>query len=192
MAMNTFAIGSSARSITMAWQFSKTSETETSLSTAFESPERAFGEHYNASSHSAVIKLMMHTFGTQPEAMFSSVRSNRGGYDVTMKDGYRLHLSQQELQQAGAASRFTGSDNEILGSAHFALAVFIKRKQLGSGNAADLTSFTSALTASLQGETTFNMLKGMGLSGHLKYEPTATVVGEGRGGWQTVMTWVHH
>jgi len=180
--MNTFAIGSSARSTSTASQFSNISEKETSLFHAFESPERAFGEHYDASSHSAVIKLMMHTFGKQPEAMFSSVRSNRGGYDVTMKDGYRLHLSRQELQQAGAASRFTGSDNEVLGSAHFALAVFIKRKQLGSGNAADLPSFTSVLTASLQGETTLNMFKGMGLSGHLKYEPTATVVGEGRWG----------
>ncbi|MGY1954588.1 hypothetical protein [Pseudomonas pergaminensis] len=180
--MNTFAIGSSARSTSTASQFSNISEKETSLFHAFESPERAFGEHYDASSHSAVIKLMMHTFGKQPEAMFSSVRSNRGGYDVTMKDGYRLHLSRQELQQAGAASRFTGSDNEVLGGAHFALAVFIRRKQLGSGNAADLPSFTSALTATLQGETTFNMLKGMGLSGHLKYEPTATVVGEGRWG----------
>lgn len=180
--MNTFAIGSSARSTSTASQFSTISEKETSLFHAFESPERAFGEHYDASSHSAVIKLMMHTFGKQPEAMFSSVRSNRGGYDVTMKDGYRLHLSRQELQQAGAASRFTGSDNEVLGSAHFALAVFIKRKQLGSGNAADLPSFTSVLTASLQGETTLNMFKGMGLSGHLKYEPTATVVGEGRWG----------
>lgn len=180
--MNTFAIGSSARSTSTASQFSNISEKETSLFHAFEFPERAFGEHYDASSHSAVIKLMMHTFGKQPEAMFSSVRSNRGGYDVTMKDGYRLHLSRQELQQAGAASRFTGSDNEVLGGAHFALAVFIKRKQLGSGNAADLPSFTSVLTASLQGETTLNMFKGMGLSGHLKYEPTATVVGEGRWG----------
>ncbi|MEX5555638.1 hypothetical protein [Pseudomonas pergaminensis] len=180
--MNTFAIGSSACSTSTASQFSNISEKETSLFHAFESPERAFGEHYDASSHSAVIKLMMHTFGKQPEAMFSSVRSNRGGYDVTMKDGYRLHLSRQELQQAGAASRFTGSDNEVLGGAHFALAVFIKRKQLGSGNAADLPSFTSVLTASLQGETTLNMFKGMGLSGHLKYEPTATVVGEGRWG----------
>lgn len=180
--MNTFAIGSSARSTSTASQFSNISEKETSLFHAFESPERAFGEHYDASSHSAVIKVMMHTFGKQPEAMFSRVRSNRGGYDVTMKDGYRLHLSRQELQQAGAASRFTGSDNEVLGGAHFALAVFIKRKQLGSGNAADLPSFTSVLTASLQGETTLNMFKGMGLSGHLKYEPTATVVGEGRWG----------
>nr|WP_252992741.1 hypothetical protein [Pseudomonas pergaminensis] len=77
--MNTFAIGSSARSTSTASQFSNISEKETSLFHAFEFPERAFGEHYDASSHSAVIKLMMHTFGKQPEAMFSRVRSNRGG-----------------------------------------------------------------------------------------------------------------
>ncbi|WP_339506607.1 hypothetical protein [Pseudomonas sp. EA_15y_Pfl1_P102] len=177
--MSTFAIGSSARSHPIALQLSKHPEKDTSLLTAFDAPERGFGEHYNASSHSAVIKLMMLTFGERPGDMFSNVRSNGDGYEVTMKDGYRLHLSRQELQRAGGASRFTGQDNVVLGSANFALAVFIKRKQLGSGSAADLPSFTSVLTQSLQGETTFNMLKGMGLSGHFQYLPTAAVVGEG-------------
>ncbi|MCD7068463.1 hypothetical protein [Pseudomonas petroselini] len=177
--MSTFATGSSARSMSLAPLLSSHLEKQITPLTAFDAPERRFGEHFNASSHSAVIKLMMLTFGARPTDMFNDVRSTGEGYDVTMKDGIQLHLSRQELQQAAAASRFAGNDSDILSSAYFALAVFIKRKQLGSGNAAGLAGFEAVLTESLQGETTFNMLKGMGLSGHLQYVPTATVVGEG-------------
>ncbi|UII69763.1 hypothetical protein LVW35_19060 [Pseudomonas sp. HN11] len=177
--MNVSAIGSSVRITPLALQRSEHLENDASLITAFDARQRRFGEHYNASSHSAVIKLMMLTFGVRPADMFNEVRSTTDGFDVTMKDGYTLHLSEQELQQAGAASCFTGSDSEVLGSAHFALAVFIKRKQLGTRNTAGLPDFASVLAQSLQGETTFNMLKGMGLSKHLRYLPTATVVNEG-------------
>lgn len=166
----------------MAPQSSSHSKKNASFINAFEAPERGFGEHFNASSHSAVIKLMMLTFGVRPGEMFNKVRDSADGYDVTMRDGYRLHVSRQELQQAAAASRFTGTDSDALNSANFALAVFAKRKQLRSGNADDLPGFESALTRSLQGETTFNMLMGMGLSGHLQYVPTATVVGTGATG----------
>lgn len=180
--MSTFAIGASARSHPMAPQLSSLSETAVSPIPAFDAPERSFGEHYNASSHSAVIKLMMLTFGARPIDMFNAVQGNGDGYDVTLKDGYRLHLSRHEVQQAAAASRFSGDDNGILSSAQFALAVFAKRKQLDSGNVADPPGFESVLSQSLQGETTFNMLKGMGLSGHLQYVRAATVVDEGRAG----------
>lgn len=177
--MSTFAIEFATRLTPMVMPLSSHSEQPTSPIATFDAPERGFGEHFNVSSHSAVIKLMMLTFGSGPSDFFNEVRGNGSGYDVTLKDGFRLHLSQQELQQAAVASRFTGSDGDVLSSAHFALAVFIKRKQLGSGNAVDQASFGAVLTQSLQGETTFNMLKGMGLSGHLQYVPTATVVSGG-------------
>lgn len=178
--MSTFAIGSFVRSNPMAAQLSSASGI--SRTPPVDVPERGFGEHFNASSHSAVINLMMLTFGPRPADFFNEVKGSNDGYDVTMKDGYTLHVSKQELQQAASASRFTGHHNDALSSAHFALAVFIKRKQSGSGNAADRPSFESVLTQSLQGETAFNMLKGMGLSGHLQYRPTATAISEGLAG----------
>lgn len=180
--MPTFAIGSFSRSTGSTAQSASSTQKEPFDLTAFEASERGFGEHFNASSHSAVIKLMMLTFGAHPGDMFNEVQDNGDGYDVTMKDGYRLHVSRQELQQAAVASRFTGADSDALNSAHFALAVFVKRKQLRSGNGGDVHGFESALTRSLQGETTFNMLKGMGLSGHLQYVPTATVISNGGSG----------
>lgn len=185
--MSTFAIGSFARLNPMAAQLS--SHVEISRIPAFDAPERGFGEHFNASSHTAVIKLMMLTFGPSPSDFFNEVRGSGDGYDVTMKDGYTLHISKQELQQAASASRLTGTRNDAMRSAHFALAVFIKRKQLDRGNAADRPGFESVLTQSLQGETTLNMLKGMGLSGHLQYRPLPQLSRKGWRGLQTAMTW---
>ncbi|WP_308907760.1 hypothetical protein [Pseudomonas canadensis] len=175
--MSTFAIGSFARSNPMAAQLS--SHAEISRIPAFDAPERGFGEHFNASSHSAVIKLMMLTFGPHPIDMFNDVRIDCDGYDVTMKDGYRVHLSRQELQQAAAASRFTGHDEGVLNTANFILAAFVKRKHLRNADAAGLPGFASVLTRTLQGETPFNILKGLGLSGQIQYVPTAAVVGTG-------------
>ncbi|AKS08992.1 hypothetical protein AA957_23655 [Pseudomonas trivialis] len=179
----------------MAPQLSKHSEKDTSLINAFDAPERGLGEHYNASSHSAVIKLMMLTFGEHPADMFSDVRNKGDGYDVTMKDGYRLHLSGRELQQVATVSRFTGNGKVALSTAVFMLAAFVKRKQLRSGNAAALPSFEAVLNQSLQGETAFNMLKGMGLSGQIRYVPTAEVVGQGgmgvADGWDLGSSLIH-
>lgn len=178
--MSTLATGSFARSNPLAAPLSN--NLETARIPAFDAPERSFGEHFNASSHSAVIKLMMLTFGPRPTDLFNDVEANSEGYDVTMKDGYQLHLSGPELQQAAAVSRFAGNEKDVLVSAHFALAAFIKRKQLSSGNTAAPPTFEAVLTQSLQGETSYKMLKGMGLSGHLRFVPTATGVAEGRAG----------
>ncbi len=177
--MSTFAIVSAARLGLPALPLLSNSGKDRPLVAGFDAPERGFGEHYNASSHSAVIKLMMLTFGERPADMFNDVRSNGDGYDVIMKDGYRLHLSGQELQQVAAESRFTGHDKEALKTANFMLAAFVKRKQARGVDAAGLPGFASVLRQSLRGETPFDVLKGMGLSGQIRYVPTAAVVGAG-------------
>lgn len=173
---------SSARFNPMTAPLSGHSEKPMSRFPAFDVPERGFNDFFNASSHCAVIKLMMHSFGPRPTDLFNEVRSRDEGYDVTMKDGFRLRLSKQEVQQAAAQSRFAGDDTDALDTAQFALAAFIKRKQLQGGNAADLPSFESVLAKSLNGETALNMLRGMGLSGRFKYVPVADVAAEGRTG----------
>ena len=78
--MSTFATGSFARSNPLAAQVSN--NLESSRIPAFEAPERRFGEHFDASSHSAVIKLMMLTFGPHPTDLFNDVRGNREGYEA--------------------------------------------------------------------------------------------------------------
>jgi len=142
---------------------------------AFNVGERRFGENFDGTSHAAVIKMMMATLGPTPADMFDQVTPSGNGYDVTMKDEFKVHVSQDELEQVAQASRFSGGDAEAVKSANFALAVFVKRKQQVGGYA----SFEAALAKTLQGETTLRCLQGMGVHGLCLYVPPSEMVGEG-------------
>lgn len=146
-----------------------------SWATAFNVGERRFGENFDGTSHAAVIKMMMATLGPTPADMFDQVTSSGSGYDVTMKDEFKVHVSQDELSQVAQASRFGGDDAEVVRAANFALAVFVKRKQSVGGYA----SFEAALAKTLQGETTLRCLQGMGVYGLAQYVPPSEMVGEG-------------
>ncbi len=142
---------------------------------AFTVGERRFGENFDGTTHAAVIKMMMATLGPTPADMFDQVTPSGNGYDVTMKDEFKVHVSQDELRQVALASRFGGDDAETVSAANFALAVFVKRKQ-GVGG---YTSFEAALAKTLQGETTLRCLQGMGVYGLSQYVPPSEMVGEG-------------
>ncbi len=142
---------------------------------AFNVGERRFGENFEGSTHAAVIKMMMAALGPTPADMFSQVARSGHGFDVTMKDEFKVHVSQDELRQAAQASRFSGDDAEAVRAANFALAVFVKRKQSVGGYA----SFAAALAKTLQGETTLRCLQGMGVYGLSQYVPPSQMVGEG-------------
>lgn len=142
---------------------------------AFDVAERRFGEHFDTSTHAAVIKMMMATLGPKPNDMFDHVMPSGNGYHVVMKDEFKVHLSQDELNQVAQASRFSGDDAETVRAANFALAVFVKRKQSVGGYA----SFEAALAKTLEGETTLRCLKGMGVYGLCQYVPPSEMVGEG-------------
>src|SRR5476651_94883 len=144
----------------------------------FDSTERTFGGSVDTSSHSAVIKMMMNAFGQNPTDMFSEVRAAGEGYDITLKDGYKLHLPRQELERAAAASRFAGGDGGAIENANFALAVFVKRKQLTSMDVSINRDFDTALSASLQGETPLNVLKGMGMTRFMRRVPSEQLLGK--------------
>ncbi|RQO58264.1 hypothetical protein [Pseudomonas sp. KBW05] len=142
---------------------------------AFNVGERRFGENFDGTSHAAVIKMMMATLGPTPTDMFDQVTPSDRGYDVTMKDEFKVHVSQDELRQVAQASRFGGDDTEVVKAANFALAVFVKRKQSVGGYA----GFEAALAKTLQGETTLRCLQGMGVYGLSQYVPPSEMVGEG-------------
>ncbi|MFV3017117.1 hypothetical protein ACM9HO_15725, partial [Pseudomonas sp. KHB2.9] len=143
------------------------------IASAFHTSERRFGESFDCSSHAAVIKLMMMTFGQRPAAMFNELLPSGDGYDVTMKDEFKLHLSRQELQQASQASRFTGADSGVVKNANFMFAAFVKRKQLTGGYA----TFEAALAKTLEGETTQRCLQGMGVFGLSQFVPVSDMAG---------------
>lgn len=141
------------------------------------STERQFGEHFDTSSHSAVIQMMISTFGPARADLFDEVKRVGSGYDVTLKDGYKLHVSDHEVHGTASASRFVGGDANTVENANFALAVFVKRKQLSSSDSRISSSFNAALTTSLQGETASNLLKGMGMGRFMQQIPSEQLVG---------------
>ncbi|MDY7532176.1 hypothetical protein RGV33_10845 [Pseudomonas sp. Bout1] len=153
---------------------------------AFNATERQFGEHADTSSHVAVIQMMMMTFGPALADLFSEVRRAGSGHDVTLKDGYKLHVSDQELHRTAVASKFVGNNPGAMETANFALAVFIKRKQLSSTDSRINTHFDTALSTSLQGETVFNLLKGMGMNPFVRQLPTDELAGKGTVGVMAV------
>lgn len=142
---------------------------------AFNVAERGFGENFDGSTHAAVIKMMMHALGPSPSDMFRHVVPSGHGCDVTMKDEFKVHVTQEELRRVAQASRFSGDDTAVVMNANFALAVFVKRKQEVGG----YPSFDAALEKTLQGETTLRMLKGMGVSGLSQHVPPSEMKGAG-------------
>jgi hypothetical protein len=149
---------------------------------AFNAPPRRFGEDYDASAHAAVIKMMMVTFGQRPADLFVQVKRAGQGYEVTLRDGNTVQLSELELQQTAAHSQFVGNDTAVISDANFALAVFIKRKQLLDAQAGNSQGFERVLSNSLRGETTYNLLKGLGMVGFLRQVPAAQLVSSGGAG----------
>lgn len=140
---------------------------------AFNAAERRFGENYDCSTHAAVIKMMMMTFGRHPTDVFNEVVPAGDGYAVTMKDQYNVHVSQAELERAAQACRFTGRDPEAVKHASFMFAAFVKRKQLSGGYG----TFDAALAKTLEGETSKRCLEGMGVYGLSRSVEASDMVG---------------
>ena len=146
---------------------------------AFNAPQRRFGEDYDASAHVAVIKMMMITFGQRPADLFTQVKRAGQGYEVTLRDGNTVQVSDLELRQTAAHSKFVGNDTALISDANFALSVFVKRKQLLGAEAGNSQGFEQVLSTSLRGETTYNLLKGLGMAGFLRQVPSAQLASSG-------------
>ena len=144
----------------------------------FDATPRRFGENFDCTTHAAVIKLMMMTFGQSPSAMLNRLTPSGDGYDVTMKDEFKLHLSEDEVRQASQASRFKGTDPAVVKDANFMFAAFVKRKQLVGG----YPTFAAALAKTLEGEPTQRCLQGMGVFGVSQYVSSSDMTAKGATG----------
>lgn len=142
---------------------------------AFNATQRRFGENFDCSTHAAVIKLMMMTFGQHPAGMFNALAPSGNGYDITMKDDFKVHLSRQEVDQATKAARFKGEDHAALKDANFVFAAFVKRKQQAEG----YPTFEAALAKTLEGETIQRCLQGMGVFGLAQFVPSSDMEAKG-------------
>lgn len=124
----------------------------------------------------SAIKVAMAKFGQSPTDIFKEVRKERDGYQVTMRDGYTLYLSQRELYEGAQASRFVGRDKEMLKDAHFLFAVSAKRAQLENNDGFAALSFTDAVLSLNDGEDEYGPGEGLlrlGLSRHIESVPVS-------------------
>ncbi|MGE0496026.1 MAG: hypothetical protein AB7S38_42875, partial [Vulcanimicrobiota bacterium] len=78
----------------------------------------------------AAIKAAMDRYDNQ---VFDSVTRGENGYNITMQDGYKMSLSDQELAMGKAASNFRGNDGVAKSYAQFLYSAAAKRNALENG-----------------------------------------------------------
>ncbi|WP_327191916.1 hypothetical protein [Pseudomonas trivialis] len=119
----------------------------------------------------AAIKVAMARFGQSPTGILAKVEKTADGYSVTLRDGYNLRLSDQELSQAARGAKLTGRDSGMLKDANFLFAVSAKRAQEENNDGKAGASFSAAISSLNDGEDeeeTGEALKRLGLGSYLK------------------------
>ncbi|AZE74495.1 hypothetical protein C4K00_4284 [Pseudomonas synxantha] len=118
----------------------------------------------------SAIKGAMMKFGQKPTDVFKEVKETENGYQVTMRDGFKLDLSKDELKQAARYAQFKGDNPQMLTDANFMFAASAKRAQM-EGNGLDdnpnesKKSFAHAMQSLNNGEMPHEALDRLGLKG---------------------------
>lgn len=125
------------------------------------------GPSRNCVTVSAIKAAMMH-FGQKPTDIFRDVKETSTGYDVTMRDGFKLSLSKDELRQAATHARFQGDDPAMMTDANFLFAASAKRAQMENNDGIAGRSFMAAMSSLNDGEAAREGLDRLGLKGHYR------------------------
>lgn len=124
----------------------------------------------------SAIKAAMMRFGQKPTDIFTEVKSVKGGYEIAMRDGFKLQLSESELQMGISGSQFQGYDQEMLRDAHFLFAVSAKRAQMENNDGTAARSFSQAIKTLNDGEYSREGLLRLGLKSHIKTVPLSDLL----------------
>ncbi|TFY94912.1 hypothetical protein DYL61_06940 [Pseudomonas nabeulensis] len=124
----------------------------------------------------SAIKAAMMRFGQKPTDIFTEVKPFSGGYEVVMRDGFKLQLSESELQMGIRGSQFQGYDQEMLRDAHFLFAVSAKRAQMENNDGTAAQSFNQAIKTLNDGEYSREGLLRLGLKNHIKTVPLSDLL----------------
>ena len=114
----------------------------------------------------AAIKAAMAKFG--PDKVFKSVTRSGNGYDVTMRDGVRVKVSDAELSTASRLSRFSGKDAGLLRKANLLYAAMANRAQLQGNDGRKNMSFERACQSLNDGESYLEGARWLGLKDHVR------------------------
>lgn len=125
----------------------------------------------------ASIKAAMSGLGQSPLSIFDEVTATAKGYNITMKDGFKLHISNEEMTMASQYAKFSGYDESMVKDARFLFAVMNKRKhieyqydQKRIGQSVELKklSFGAVLKSADEGISGYNGLRLLGLDQQLQ------------------------
>ncbi|MGE1154142.1 hypothetical protein [Pseudomonas kitaguniensis] len=117
----------------------------------------------------AATKVAMMRFGQKPTDIFKQVKLAGDGYNVEMRDGFKLHLSKGELDVAARRSDYKGDNRAILADAHFLYAASAKRAQMENNDGYARQSFGHALSSINDGDANrWDGLHRLGLSAHIQ------------------------
>ncbi len=128
----------------------------------------------------AAIKIAMARFGQSPKSVFARVQRTARGYDVTLRDGHVLSVSDQEVSQAARGARFKGADAGMLKDANFLFAVSAKRAQEQNNDGTAGASFSAAIDSLNDGEDeqeTGEALQRLGLGRHVRKTSVQALAG---------------
>ena len=117
----------------------------------------------------SAIKAAMMRYGKEPTDVFKEVKEAGDGYDVTMRDGFKLHVSKGELKEAAKEARFEGDDPSMITAANFMYAASAKRAQMENNDGTAGRSFMAAMKSLNNGEYSREGLDRLGLRG--RYRP---------------------
>lgn len=116
----------------------------------------------------SAIKAAMMQFGSKPTDVFKEVQQNGDGFNVTMRDGFKLYVSQNELQQAATHARFKGDDPAMITSANFMYAASAKRAQIENNDGVAGYSYFAAMNSLNDGEYSREGLDRLGLKNNYR------------------------
>ncbi|ADO75088.1 hypothetical protein [Stigmatella aurantiaca] len=114
----------------------------------------------------AAIKAAMAKFG--PDQVFKSVKRSGQGYDVTMRDGVKVRVSDAELATAGRLSRISGRDPKLVRDAVLMYAAMANRAQLEGNDGRKNMSFERACQSLNDGESYREGPRWLGLQKHVR------------------------
>ena len=112
----------------------------------------------------SAIKAAMMRFGHNPHGIYKTIEATDSGYRIVMRDGFKLHITDDELKQAKAGAN-VGTDraNDVLVNAHFLYAVSAKRAYLENKDGEANRSFAAAIRSLNDGEYPGQALRRLGL-----------------------------
>ncbi|MBJ2286340.1 hypothetical protein FRT60_07870 [Pseudomonas haemolytica] len=119
----------------------------------------------------SAIKAAMYRFGQSPTDVFKEVTRTNDGYQVVMRDDFKLTLTDRELVEGARGARFVGADKGMLKDAQFLFAVSAKRAQMENNDRTAGRSFQAAIRSLNNGEDETGPGEGflrLGLKSHMK------------------------